>query len=137
MGMHQTPASGYTISLDNLRKLCPGGVDQLMSALEAEGLALGEFARQTSMQEDVPRPVVEAFDNLCYAFHQVTGVEDSTGAFALDLELGYYDTDLGDGGDDVEHTDGAIFLVDGVVVRTPAGEKFKDMVNLNLWSVFG
>jgi hypothetical protein len=64
-------------------------------------------------------------------------VEDSTGVSCLDLELGYYDEDLGDGGDEVEHTDGAIFLVDGVIVRTPAGEKFSDMVQQNLWSVFG
>ena len=137
MSNSQCPASGYTISLDSLRELCPDTVASLEAALKAENFSLGEFAERDSEGEFVPRGVSEAFDVLCDDFNEVTRVEDSHGVSNLDLELSYYNEELGDGGDDVEHTDGAIFLVEGVVVRTPAGEKFSSAVQLNRWSVFG
>ena len=133
MSNSQCPASGYTISLDSLRELCPDTVASLEAALKSENFSLGEFAKLVSEGEPITRGISEAFDLLCDAFKEATRVEDS----CLDLELDYYDEELGDGGDDVEHTDGAIFLVEGVVVRTPAGEKFSSAVQLNRWSVFG
>lgn len=140
MGMSQIPIHGWTISLGELRKLCPVQILTLEAILAESGNTWGSVAKNIQCEEPLPTGFPQALERLEFQFRVVTRVEDSTFSNAvscLELELGYYDEELGDGGDEVEHTDGAVFLVSGVTVRTPAGEKFKDVVQENLWSVFG
>ena len=66
--------------------------------------------------------------NLKTVFHQKTG---------LNLYFDYYDEDGGNRYDCPNDKDGCIFCVDGMVQLTPAGEKYKDIINERRWTQFG
>lgn len=66
--------------------------------------------------------------NLKNAFNQKTG---------LTLYFDSYDEGGGDRYDEPNDKDGCIFCVDGMVVLSPAGEKYKDIVTERKWIQFG
>ena len=61
-------------------------------------------------------------------FNQKTG---------LTLYFDHYDIDGGDRYDNPNDKDGCIFCVDGMMVLSPAGEKFKDIVTERRWTQYG
>lgn len=66
--------------------------------------------------------------NLCHDFNLTTG---------LVLSLMYYDEDMGDRYDDVEHTNGCVFVLDNVTMLTPEARKVKHLFNLESWTCSG
>ena len=133
MGMGMAPSSGHVISWDNIKKLCPVQSAMLEAALEAEDVSLDDYARDISDGNDleVHESIDNCFAELQEAFAKATEVEGK----GLNLTIFYYDSENGDRYDDL--ADGANWDVTGMTVLSPAGEKFKDIVQFQQWTVFG
>ena len=135
MGMGSIPCHADVISLENLRKLCPG-----FSSSTSNGRLLEEFggweaaARHIDecgpdYDETTPLFLKPHYRELQEAFNEVTG---------LTLFLNYYDPESGDRYDELpDGEDGFYFSVDGVWQRTESGEKYKEYIETGTWTVFG
>jgi len=66
--------------------------------------------------------------NLCHDFNLVTG---------LVLNLTYYDEEMGDRYDDVEHTNGCVFTLEGVTQLTPEAMRCRHLFNRQSWTCSG
>ncbi len=135
MGMGAAPAHAWTISLDDLRCICPKEVVACERVFEEHGYDWNSFALalDTDHFEGVadPKMLREPWESLRAEFKIATTV----GGFALALGIGHYCAEDGDRYDDLE--EGAYFTVDGVTMFTPAAEKFKDFLKEKSWTVFG
>jgi len=130
MGMDSYPASGYIVSWDNIKKLCPLQAERLEAACEGEGISLDEYAAEE------PNPDGEGEVDICYSallkeFEKITEV-NGTG---LELSIFYYPSE--DGGRQDELEDGANWSVSGMTTLSPAGVKFNDIVEFQMWTGFG
>lgn len=125
MGMGTGACYGWTISYDNLKKICPKEIADVESVKEFEDW--GEFSRDIEL-DDLPAGVQKATQSLIESFAKSTG---------LTLSFAFYNEDDGDRYDEVDNYEGCIFIVDGMWSYTPAGEKFKDVVKQQLWTQFG
>ncbi len=125
MGMGAGACSGWVISYDDLKSICPKEVDLVEGDEKFEDW--GEVSRGFEFNE---LPVV-----------MQKAVEDLVGKFRINtdltLGLGFYNEDDGDRYDEVASHEGCVFFVDGMVILTPAGEKFKDVVRPQLWTQYG
>jgi len=128
MGMGAAPCYGWHISLANLREICPQEVALVEVLFPALDTSWGDIAKALSVDDEVPEVIGTALDKLRDAFEEAT---------ELRLGIGYYDEDGGDRYDSVEHTDGCIFDVEGIMQFTPAGEKWKDKLSEDMWTMFG
>ena len=127
MGMGSCPNHGFSISIDNLRKLCPDELAELETQLEKEeGISLDDFALSVCIDCTPTDKASIAYEKLQDAFKAKTNLE---------LEIYYYNEDDGDRYDDMES--GVNFLVHGVKDYTPAGLALKDMIEEKLWTVYG
>jgi hypothetical protein len=126
MGMGTGACYGWTISYDNLKKICPKEIADVESVKEFEDW--GEVSRGIDYCEDLPAGVQTAIQSLIESFAKSTG---------LTLSFAFYNEDDGDRYDSVDEYEGCVFLVDGMWSYTPAGEKFKDVVKQQLWTQFG
>ena len=125
MGMGTGACSGWIISYDNLKKICPKEIDDIEGAEEFEDW--GEVSRAVEFDE-LPDSIKKSVEDLVGQFLNTTG---------LTLSLGFYREDDGDRYDEVDSHEGCVFFVDGMVALTPAGEKFKDVVKQQLWTQYG
>ena len=125
MGMGTGACSGWIISYDNLKKICPKEIDDIEGAEEFEDW--GEVSRGFEFNE-LPDSIKKSVEDLVGQFLNTTG---------LTLSLGFYREDDGDRYDEVDSHEGCVFFVDGMVALTPAGEKFKDVVRQQLWTQYG
>ena len=125
MGMGTGACYGWTISYDNLKKICPKEIADVESVKEFE--YWGEVSRDFEL-DDLPAKVQKATHSLIKSFANKTG---------LTLSLAFYNEDDGDRYDEVDNYEGCIFIVDGMWAYTPAGEKLKDVVKQQLWTQFG
>ena len=125
MGMGTGACSGWVISYDNLKKICPKEIDDIEGAEEFEDW--GEVSRGFEFNE-LPDSIKKSVEDLVGQFLNTTG---------LTLSLGFYREDDGDRYDEVDSHEGCVFFVDGMVALTPAGEKFKDVVKQQLWTQYG
>ena len=125
MGMGTGACSGWVISYDNLKKICPKEIDDIEGAEEFEDW--GEVSRGFEFDE-LPDSIKKSVEDLVGQFLNTTG---------LTLSLGFYREDDGDRYDEVDSHEGCVFFVDGMVALTPAGEKFKDVVRQQLWTQYG
>ena len=130
MGMEPYPASGYVVSWDNIKKLCPLQAERLEAACESDGISLDEYAAEE------PNPDGEGAVDICFSdlleeFEKITEV-NGTG---LELSIFYYNSE--DGGRYDELEDGANWSVSGMTALTPAGVKFNNLVGFQRWTVFG
>ena len=125
MGMGTGACSGWVISYDNLKKICPKEIDDIEGAEEFEDW--GEVSRGFEFNE-LPDSIKKSVEDLVGQFLNTTG---------LTLSLGFYHEDDGDRYDEVDSHEGCVFFVDGMVALTPAGEKFKDVVRQQLWTQYG
>ena len=125
MGMGTGACSGWIVSYENLKKICPKEVDLVEGAEEFEDW--GEVSRGFEFDE-LPDSIKKSVHDLVGQFLNTTG---------LTLSLGFYNEDDGDAYDEVDSHEGCVFFVDGMVALTPAGEKFKDVVKQQLWTQYG
>jgi len=146
---------GWTISLDHLRDLCGPqvkavethhffqefthwgevcaegfGDDATRIVADAEQHAMAAAAsdmnNDTQLEEE---EFVRLLAKLFTAFRDVTG--------GLTLAMEYFCEDEG-AGDYVDHSDGCVFVVEGVTTTTytVAGDRFKDLLNDQKWIRF-
>ncbi len=126
MGMGASPCSGWIISYNDLKKICPKEVDLVEGDEEFEDW--GEVSRGFEFDE-LPVVMQKAVEGLIGVFSNNTG--------GLTLSLGFYDEEGGDRYDQVDSHEGCVFFVDGMVALTPAGKKFKEVVRERLWTQYG
>lgn len=128
MGMGASACSGWLISYENLKEMCPKEIDLVEGAEEFDNW--GEVAKAVEFSDDeLPVGIQKAVESLLEVFSNNTG--------GLTLCLGSYDEDSGDRYDEVDAHEGCVFYVGGMVALTPAGEKFKSVVNQRFWTQFG
>jgi len=126
MGMGASACSGWIISYDDLKKICPKEIDDIEGGEEFEDW--GAVSRAVEFDE-LPVVMQKAVEGLIGVFSNNTG--------GLTLSLGFYNEDDGDRYDEVDAHEGCVFYVGGMVSLTPAGEKFKNVVNQRLWTQYG
>lgn len=162
MGMGAAPASGWTISEENIQQIVPEAWDKFSSILRKYHITTYDVAdamrQESDIEVEIPDrelaaneviilaeeteaaqaqanvEINDALNHLCNEFTKATtsGLANDS---ALTLELSYYSSDDGDRYDDLE--DGAIWLVEGVEHKTPAGYRFADKLEFARWTIFG
>jgi hypothetical protein len=134
MGMGAAPAHGWVISDEDLKTLVPVQFAKLEQLLESDDElgGLDGLAFQLSVDGPIDKKISEAYADLADAFEQATTVEDRS---HLVIDLQFYDADRGDRYDELEN--GHYWDVTGVEMLTPAGLKFKEVVEHKMWTQFG
>jgi hypothetical protein len=152
MGMGSFAVGSFVIEYDDLKKICPeeiaaiegekffndigwGTIGQWLAWDDADQFKEEIEALYTNDKEDIDDILdeyVKIYDkhiiDLKDAFNKKTG---------LTLYFDIYDSECGGRYDNPGDKDGCIFCVDGMVQLTPAGEKFKDVINERKWTQFG
>jgi hypothetical protein len=133
MGMGAAPCHAWTITLDGLKAICPQEVEACENAFKDHGLDWNSFAlkNEQGIWKEDPKDLLKQWEALQKAFEMATKVGESH----LELGIGYYNDDDGDRYDDLEQ--GCYFTIENVTQLTPAGEKFKEYLEENSWTVFG
>jgi hypothetical protein len=152
MGMGNFACDGFTIGYDKLKKMCPEQVKAVEAGPLFERVSWGQIAKAIEWQDE--ESLAEEFwsvedevsladeQTVKYAKQYVKLVKELSKAFkakteGLDLFLSHYNEDEGDRYDSVDHKDGCIFMVGGMMDYTPAGKKFKKIIKKNQWVQFG
>jgi hypothetical protein len=136
MGMGSAPVNAFCINSDDLRTLVPNEYDSLLKVLEEHELDLNYFAQTIDDESEFGDEIILAYQNLRAAFERVTASTDPTADQSrLSLSIFHYDAEKGERYDDLEH--GANWCVEGMVQLTPAGERYKHLVQEKAWTVFG
>lgn len=141
MSVAMFPQVVWSISLDNLREICPDAV-AAVEALDVEWGTIAKWKEQgggldeyiwnfmdedREVDADLGDRVEQALESLKRVFEAKTG---------LGLILTAYDPDDDGGpGDDVDYTDGCVFEVTGVQQFTPAGERLRDKIRESRWTI--
>ena len=153
MGMGTWGLQEYTISREKLHELLPEQVEEVEAIdpsiwnVLARGCEV--YTNPLHITEDDKAEVIkdmyfiaedydmveadchQAFkklENLCHDFNLVTG---------LVLHLMYYDEDMGDRYDDVEHVNGCVFVLENVTQLTPEAMQVRHLFNLQSWTCSG
>lgn len=117
MSMDYAANTGYCISYDELKKLCPQQVSDVENHPDFES-----WVEVAMTSYDDEGQLGGAVKKLCEEFSRETNV---SGTY-LELSFMNYSMECYSEYDDVDSHDGCIFLVDGVMMKTPAGERFED-----------
>lgn len=155
MGMGSFAVSSFVIGYDDLKKIVPDqinaienekffsdiGWDVIGQWLGWDDIAYVEDAILDNCYDDsrdddynqkvaevVAQQYVDRVDALKTAFNEKTG---------LTLYFDHYDENSGDRYDEPNDKDGCVFCVGGMMVLSPAGEKFKDIVTERRWTQYG
>jgi len=158
MGMGSFAVNSFVIGYDDLKKICPDEI----AAIESEQYfqevgwdSLGKWlawddpevltdsildALDNEYEGEVPEidlvdraeKILEKYD--CHVIKLRKAFNNKT---ELGLYFDHYDEDGGDRYDCPNDKDGCIFCVDGMVVLSPAGEKYKDIITERRWPQFG
>jgi len=155
MGMGSFAVNSFVIGYDDLKKICPDEIAAIENEkffsdigwgvigqwLSCDDIALVEdIILDWSYDEDhdddynqkVAETISEKYNHLVAdlknSFYEKTG---------LILYFDHYDSDGGDRYDEPDDKDGCIFCVSGMMVLSPAGEKFKDIVTERRWTQYG
>jgi len=132
--MDNYPQNADTVEESFVQETCPEFFSIFMDALKKEGYELESFATGVSdgdpegsigmdLDEEKAEHLIKLFDGLCGAFHGITNLE---------LSLNFHSAE--DRGDEVN---GYFWTVDGVWMRTRAGNIYKDKITPKVWNVFG
>jgi hypothetical protein len=135
MGMGTAPAHAWTITKENVAKICPKEFAELDAALSGDWDA---FAMAIHVDDETAyEPFMEKWTALQKAFELATATpEDGTSGYSeLELSIDYYSREDGDCYDDLET--GCYFTVDGVTKLTCAGIRFEQYLTESSWTVFG
>ena len=155
MGMGSFAVSSFVIGYDDLKKMCPEEISAIENEKFFEDIGWGTIGQWLGWDDishledaildwcydddhdddynqkvavETSRVYVNHINNLQTSFNEKTG---------LTLYFDHYDEDGGDRYDNPNDKDGCIFCVDGMVVLSPAGEKFKDIVTERRWTQYG
>lgn len=155
MGMGSFAVNSFVIGYDDLKKIVPEQISAIENEKYFEDIGWGTIGQWLSWDDIVV--VEDAILDNCYddtrndEYNQKVAEElsqtydkhitDLKNAFNkktdLTLYFDHYDEDGGDRYDNPNDKDGCIFCVDGMVVLSPAGEKYKDIVVERRWTQFG
>ena len=130
MGMEPYPASGYVVSWDNIKKLCPLQAERLEAACKGEGIRFNLLAAEEP-NPDGKGAVDICFSDLLEEFEKITEVNGR----GLELSIFHYNSENGGRYDELE--DGANWSVSGMTTLSPAGLKFNNLVGFQRWTVLG
>lgn len=130
MGMGQSPCHAWIISLEGLKAICPKAVEVFEADLTELGFTWDSFAQDCEMEE-APDYLLAQWEVLQKTFAAATIVDNSH----LELGISFYDREKGDLYDELES--GCYFTVEGVTQFTDAGQKFKEHLQEQSWTVFG
>ena len=163
MGMGSFAVSSFVIGYADLKKLCPKEI----AAIEKEQYfkdvgwnSIGQWLAwddddqfkenvfEAVEDRDDKKPGRDSCDNDKYEKITETvfskyeqHIQNLKNAFSkktgLTLYFDYYDEDSGNRYDEPNDKDGCIFCVDGMVVLSPAGEKYKNIVTERRWTQYG
>jgi hypothetical protein len=155
MGSGTFAASSFVIGYDDLKKIVPDQIDAIENEKFFDHIGWGTIGQwlgwddiayledaildncyddshDDDYNQKVAEEVSQVYDKhiseLKNVFNQKTG---------LTLYFDHYDEDGGDRYDNPNDKDGCIFCVDGMVVLSPAGEKFKDIITERRWTQYG
>ena len=160
MGMGSFAVGSFVIEYKDLKKICPDEIKALEKAKYFKEVGWGTVGQWLAwddperikdtlfdavlddkskpvirlglMAEEIVEDIFQEYEKLVIAlkntFNKKTG---------LTLYFDSYDEDGGGRYDNPGDKDGCIFCVDGMVQLTPAGEKFKDVINERKWTQFG
>ena len=153
MGMGSFAVSGFVIGYDDLKNICPDEINAIENEEHFNDVGWESLAKWLSWDDPdaVQDPLIDAIDdddpieveeksveilnkydvhitNLKNAFEKKTG---------LTLYFDNYDEDSGNRYDEPGDKDGMIFCVSGMMVLSPAGEKYKDVVIERRWTQYG
>ena len=128
--------SSISFSYENVKKLCPKEIEAVENHKSFSGWCT--FALDARDLEPADEPeLAKLIADLITAFEKATEVNGK----GLVLRIEYYDEESGERYDEVEHKDGCIFVIDEdsveIKTRTPAGDKFKEMLHYNNYCVYG
>jgi hypothetical protein len=133
MGMGTAPCHAWTISLDKLKTICPNEVAAIEFAFNDRGSNWDSFALE--MEQEIGKEDFKSLHVKWEMLQKAFEIATKVGESHLELAIGYYNDDDGDRYDDLEQ--GCYFTVEGVTQLTPAGEKFKECLQEQSWTVFG
>jgi hypothetical protein len=155
MGMGTFAVSSFVIGYDDLKKICPEEIATIENEKFFGDIGWGVIGQwlgwhdiayledaildncydesrddeyNQKMAEEISQVYDKHFQELKDAFNNKTG---------LTLYFDSYDEEGGDRYDNPGDKDGCIFCVDGMMVLSPAGEKFKDIVTERRWTQYG
>jgi hypothetical protein len=155
MGMGSFAVNSFVIGYDDLKKIVPEQIESIENEKFFKNIGWGVIGQWLSWDdiaaikdaifdccfdedqdddynqkvvEETSRVYVNHINNLQISFNEKTG---------LTLYFDHYDEDGGDRYDNPNDKDGCIFCVDGMMVLSPAGEKFKDIVSERRWTQYG
>lgn len=137
MGMGAAAAHATVISWDNLLKLFAEQMQSLEAKLAKCEFSLGELAIiledysvGTSFDDEALNELVFAWRGFVDDFRRIT----NTNGTALEISLCHYDREAGDRYDEIEFD--YYFAIEGVYQLTPAGERFRSVLEEKSWTVF-
>ena len=152
MGMGSYAVNSFVIEYDDLKKICPDEIKTIEQELHFSDIGWDNLGRWLSwddstyvedaildtidddiedtqeLAEDIIQKYDEHIQALKNSFNNKTG---------LTLYFDYYDEDSGDRYDEPGDKDGIIFCVQGMMVLSPAGEKYKDIITERRWTQYG
>jgi len=141
MGMGFAAAYADVFPTDKVEELCPdeyagllraaaenldGELDEDTSAEDTLRFAVTEYLQFEGGETDAPEAIQQAWRALCAKFEAVTG---------LTLAVGYHDSE--DAGSRYDEVGGLYFAVDGMYQLSPAGERWRDVVQRKQFVTFG
>lgn len=153
MGMGSYAVSSFVIGYDDLKKLCPKEISAIEKEEYFDVIGWGNLAR--FMTWDDPDAIADdvidsvGFDDLddseklaeevvtIYDKHLNSLQKAFKKKTKLELYFDHYDEDGGDRYDNPNDKDGCIFCVNGVMVLSPAGKKYQDIITERRWTQFG
>lgn len=153
MGMGSFAVSSFVIGYDDLKKICKREIEVIESNKYFPEFGWSGIAKWLTWDDnddikDVIFDCVEsedtfecervANDTIIWLVEQINYLKNSFNReTGLTLYFDAYDEDGGSRYDNPNDKDGCIFCVDGMVVLSPAGEKYKDIVTERRWTQFG
>ena len=153
MGMGSFAVNSFVIGYDNLKNICPDEIAAIENEEYFTDTGWESLARFLAFDdpEQMKDGLIDAIDSddateiekqsveiinkydahitkLKNAFEKKTG---------LTLYFDYYDYGGGGRYDEPVDKEGMIFCVEGMMVLSPAGEKYKDIITEHRWTQFG
>ena len=160
MGMGSFAVGSFVIEYKDLKKICPDEIKTIEKAKYFKEVGWGtvgqwlawddpEQIKDTlfdAVLDDKSKPVIrlgliaeEIVEDIFQDYEKLVISLKNTfnKKTGLTLYFDSYDEDGGGRYDNPGDKDGCIFCVDGMIQLTPAGEKYKDIINERKWTQFG
>ena len=129
MGMGYSASAGYTLSIENIKKLLPEQYKELEKCIEEEEQDIESFFMY--YQDFEGEKSLEALEKLCKSFEELTTVRNE----CLTIEPFFHDSD--NEGDRYDDINGAFFIVGNVLKPTAPYLKFTEYIEHSSWVSFG